>query len=106
MADSLIRLKQLNTKDLTGFVRQSLPMLLSEAGAAFSGHVVPNNSSIYNLGSSSNYWKELFTNQISVPSGSGIYFGNTFLNIVLTPSEAKIHLGGYTISSSPNGISI
>ena len=72
--DSTIRLKQINQSELTGFVSGLIALLAPLP----SGNIIPSSSGVYNLGSTTEYYKNLYLNALNLPANSGIYFGNTF----------------------------
>lgn len=105
--DSLIRLRQINQADLSGYIAQVLPKALMASGLALSGlALVPTGSGLYDLGSSSRYFDAIYANNITIPSGSGITFGNTTFTAYYSGSNAVLQFGSYYITSSPQGISI
>lgn len=103
--DSLIRLRQLNTGDLFSFAEQSFP-LLRKSGIVTLGHITPGTSGAFDLGNPTGYYRELYVNEISLPTGSGIWFGTTFVSAYTSGTDAYLRVGAYTISSTANGISI
>ena len=100
--DSTIRLKQLNLSELTGFVSGLIALLAPLP----SGNIVPSGSGIYSLGSTTEYYKNLYLNAINLPANSGIYFGNTFVNAYTQGAAGVLSIGGYTLSSSGGSIFI
>jgi len=78
MATSLIKVRQIDQTELSGYVQQFVVGSPTSSGSAFNTNVIPVGSGVYNLGNSGNYWKNVYTNQINLPSGSGVYFGNQF----------------------------
>ena len=79
MATSLIKLRQLDQTELSGYIQGFVPgPLLSSSGFYFTGDIYPNGSGVYNLGNTGNYWKNIYANQLNLPSGSGVYFGNQY----------------------------
>jgi len=101
--DSTIRLRQINQTELSGFVTG---LFSSFPQQSISGDIIPSASGIYKVGSSGNPYAKVYTNQLNISSGSGIYFGNTFFNAYTSGGMGTINIGGYTISSSGNFISI
>lgn len=105
--DSLIRLRQLNQVDLSGYIAQVVPKALMSSGLTLSGlSLIPTGSGLYNLGSTGRYFGSIFANNLTIPSGSGITFGNTTFTAYYSGSNAVLKFGDYYISSSPQGISI
>lgn len=105
--DSLIRLRQLNQPDLSGYISQVLFPALRASGISFSGQaIVPTGSGLLTLGNVSLAFKDIYTNQISIPSGSGIRFGDISLTAYYSGDDAVIRVGNYYITTSPFGISI
>ena len=105
--DSLIRLRQINQPDLSGYVSQVIPQVLRASGITLSGlALVPTGSGIYDLGTPSRYFDSVYTNDVTVPSGSGIHFGNVLFTAYYSGASAILSFGNYAISSTPQGISI
>lgn len=100
MATSLIKLRQIDQTELSGYIQGfSAGPYLSSSGFYFTGNVYPNSSGIYNLGNSGNYWKNIYANQLNLPSGSGIYFGNQYFT---TSGDSLLIIGpGGTTKLSP-----
>lgn len=104
--DSYIRLRQLNQPELSGFMSRVVFPALTTSGVSVGGSVLPTGSGLYNLGSASLPWNQIYAKFLSVPSGSGVYFGDTFLTAYTSGNQAIIKIGSYTFSSSPTGLSI
>ena len=100
--DSTIRLKQINQSELTGFVSGLIALLAPLP----SGNIIPSSSGVYNLGSTTEYYKNLYLNALNLPANSGIYFGNTFVNAYTQGAAGVLSIGGYIISSSGGSIFI
>jgi hypothetical protein len=101
--DSLIRLNQIYQPELSGYIASIVNSLLT---FNTSGDIIPSGSGIKNLGSETNYYKNLYVNGISVPSGSGITIGNTFFTAYSSGGAGIVQVGDYKITSSGNFISI
>ena len=101
--DSLIRLNQIYQPELSGYIANIVSSLLT---FNTSGDIIPSGSGVQNLGSETNYYKNLYVNGISVPSGSGITIGNTFFTAYSSGGAGIVQIGEYTITSSGNFISI
>lgn len=95
MADSTIRLRQLNQTELGNFVSG---ILSAYPKTNISGDIVPSGSGVYHLGSASNPYSSLFT--------SGIYFGNSNFYAYSSGGNAYVSIDGITISSSGSSILI
>ena len=80
MSDSLIRLRQLNQGDLSGFLGRSIIPILSGSGIVLNTGVFPTSSGTENIGSPSFPFNQIYANQLILKSGSGMYFGPTFFN--------------------------
>jgi hypothetical protein len=104
--DSYIRLRQLNQPELSGYISRVVFPALRTSGVSIGGSVLSTGSGISDLGSASLPWDEIYAKGLLLPSGSGVYFGNTFVTAYVSGSEAVIKVGGYTFSSSPTGLSI
>lgn len=101
--DSLIRLNQLNLSELSGYIAS---VFSSFPQQNISGNLTPSGSGVYSLGSSTNYYKNVYVNGISVPFGSGITIGNTFFTAYSSGGAGIVQVGDYQITSSGNFISI
>lgn len=101
--DSLIRLNQIYQPELSGYIASIINSLLT---FNTSGDIIPSGSGIKTLGSETNYYKNLYVNGISVPSGSGITIGNTFFTAYSSGGAGIVQVGDYQITSSGNFISI
>lgn len=75
---SLIKLRQLDTLELSGWLTQFLAGQPTPSGYSFNEDIYPSNSGVQNLGNLQSYWDTLYTNNIRLPSGSGIFFGGMF----------------------------
>lgn len=106
--DSLIRLRQLNQSDLSGYISQVLYPALRAGGVNISGlgNIFPTGSGIADLGSRSLPYDEIYGRGVFLPSGSGVWFGNNFFTAYTSGTSAVIQVNSYTITSSPNGLSI
>lgn len=101
--DSLIRLNQLNLSELSGYIAS---VFNSFPQQNISGNLTPSGSGVYSLGSSTNYYKNVYVNGISIPSGSGITIGNSFVTAYTSGGAGVIQIDGYLITSSGDFISI
>jgi hypothetical protein len=101
--DSLIRLNQIYQPELSGYIANIVSSFLT---FNTSGDIIPSGSGLKNLGSQTNYYKNLYVNGISVPSGSGITIGNTFFTAYSSGGAGIVQVGQYKITSSGNFISI
>jgi len=105
--DSYIRLRQLNQQDLSGYISQTMFPILRGSGINISGkHIIPTGSGISNLGSSGSPFQELFINKISIPSGSGVYFGPHFFTAYTSGTSAVVQVGSYYLTASSQGLTI
>jgi len=100
--DSTIRVRQINQTELSGFVVGVVP----SSSYLLSGNITPSGSGVYNLGSSTNYYKNVYSNAITLPSGSGIQIGSSFLTAYSSGGAGVVQIDGYKITSSGNFISI
>ena len=101
--DSTIRLRQLNQPELSGFISG---IISSSPKQDISGNIIPASSGVYSLGSSTSYYNNIYTNQLNLPSGSGIKIGGSFLTAYSSGGAGVVQIDGYKISSSGNFISI
>lgn len=106
MADSLIRTRQLNQGDLSGFLGRALFPIISGTGIVLNSGVFPTVSGTENIGSQSLPFNQVYTNQLRLAYNSGIYFGDTYFNAYTTGTTGYIQIGSYTISTSPTGLTI
>lgn len=108
MADSLIRLRQINQPELSGYISRAVFPILRSSGVGFTtdGSPVPTGSASSDLGSSGLPFETAYVNEIILPSGNGIRFGSTFFTAYTSGDQGIIKVGGYTIFSSTTGISI
>ena len=90
MFDSSIRLKQINTGELASFI---LGLINSP-----SGTIIPSGSGIYNLGSISDPYQNIYSEELNLVSG--INFGNTSFTAYISNGAGVINVGGYLITSS------
>lgn len=106
--DSLIRLRQLNTGDIYNFISQNIEPILSGEGLNLTsnGSILPTINNISNIGSATLPYYQGYINQLNLASGSGIYFGPTFFNAFTSGNAGIIQVGGYTITSNSQGLSI
>lgn len=79
MATSLIKLRQLDQTELSGYVQQFMAGVHTSSGYRFDDNIYPSASGSYDLGNPTGFWKKIYANQVNFPSGSGIYFGEQFL---------------------------
>ena len=100
--DSTIRVRQINQTELSGFVVGVVP----SSSYLLSGNITPSGSGVYNLGSSTNYYKNVYSNAVTLPSGSGIQIGSSFLTAYSSGGAGVVQIDGYKITSSGNFISI
>lgn len=78
MATSLIKLRQLDQTELSGYIQQFVAGSITSSGFAANSTIFPNSSGAYNLGNASNFWKTVYANQLNLPSGSGVFFGSQY----------------------------
>jgi collagen type VII alpha len=104
--DSLIRLRQLNQPDLSGFISQVLFPALRTSGISVGGDILPTGSGIFDLGSAASPYDAIYGKRIFVPSGSGIFFGNDFFTAFQSGGTGVIRINNITITSSAQGLSI
>jgi hypothetical protein len=97
MADSTIRVRQLNAAELTSFVSG---VINAYPKTTVTGSIIPSGSGVANLGSSSYPYSQIYANQLNLPSGSGINFGPSFFRAYNSGGFAYVSVGGVTISSS------
>jgi hypothetical protein len=103
MADSTIRVRQLNQTELSGFVSG---VFSSYPKVNVSGSIIPSGSGISDIGSSSFPYSKIYTNQINITSGSGVYFGPSFFKAFNSGGFAYLNIGGITMSSSGDNVYI
>ena len=107
MVDSLIRLRQLNQTDLSGFVGQVLFPILRNSGINASGNnLLFSGSGIWNIGSSGQPLNAIYSEDVVFPSGSGIHFGNNFFTAYTSGNNAVVKVNNFTITSSGQALSI
>jgi hypothetical protein len=107
MSDSLIRLRQLNQLELSGYVSRIIPNVLIDSGIRLSGEsLAPTGSGVCNLGAPSYPFQHIYTNDLVIPSGSGIHFGQLLFTAYYSGGGAVLQFGDYTIISSSVGLSI
>lgn len=105
--DSLIRLRQINQPDISGYITQVVFAALKANGLSFSGlTLVPSGSGVYDFGTPSNSFDSIYANGLYVPSGSGINFGNINFTAYYSGNNAVLRVGTYSITTSPQGLSI
>jgi collagen type VII alpha len=104
--DSLIRLRQINKPELSGYISQVTFPALRTSGINVGGSIVPTGSGIYSLGSSSFPFNQVYAREVIIPSGSGIWFGPNFFTAYTSGSDIVLKLNTVTITSSPTGLSI
>lgn len=106
--DSLLRLRQLNQSELSGFIAQVVFPVLRASGLSFSGlTLVPTGSGLFDLGTASQPFDSLNVTNINLPSGSGINFGsNLNFTAYYSGNNAVLRVGTYYITTSPQGLSI
>jgi hypothetical protein len=108
MADSLIRLRQLNQPDLSGYISQVVFPALKGSGISFSGFsLLPTGSGIFDLGAMDRTFDSIYTNDVYIPSGSGIHFGTGLLfSAYYSGNNAVLKVGSYYLTTSSQGLSI
>lgn len=105
--DSLLRLRQLNQPELSGYITQALFPAIRASGISFSGlSMVPTGSGVYNLGTPARVFGNVYVNQILMPSGSGINFGGVPFTAYTSGTSAVVRVGDYYITTSSQGVSI
>ncbi len=104
--DSLIRLRQLNQAELSGYLGQVVFPSLINSGITINSGIFPTASGTENLGSALLPFDEIYARGIFLPSGSGIWFGPHFFTAFQSGTDAVIKVGSYSITSSPIGLSI
>ena len=105
--DSLIRLRQLNQPDLSGFVSQVIVPALAADGLTISGaNLIPSGSGIFNLGSTGRPFNNIYAVNLNIPSGASLDFGGVPLMAYYSGNSAILQFGQYYISSNPQGLSI
>lgn len=104
--DSLIRLRQLNQSDISGYISQVLFPILQQSGLTIQGSLLPTGSGVFDIGSLSLPYRNYYGSAFNLPSTGVINFGSTPLNAFISGGAAIIQVGGFTISSSANGVSI
>lgn len=105
--DSQIRLRQLNQQDISGYITKVIPVALAASGLVLSGGaLLPSSSGTYDLGTAAFAFDDIYLNKLHVPSGSGIFFGNTMFTAYYSGSDAVLQFGNYYITTSPVGLSI
>lgn len=105
--DSLIRLRQLNQTELSGFIGPVLFSSLRGTGLTISGNnLIPSGSGIWNLGSSGQPFNALYVEDLVIPSGSGIHFGSNFFTAYTSGSSAVVKVNNFVITSSGNSLAI
>jgi len=104
--DSLIKLRQLNQPELSGYISQVVFPALRSSGITVNSGLFPTASGTENIGSSGLPFNKIYAKQLVLPSGSGILFGSDFFTARVSGTDAIIQIGSYTITSSPIGLSI
>ena len=105
--DSQIRLRQLNQSDLSGWLSNSMFPILSGSGLnVYNNNISPTYSGTENLGSSNFPYNTGFFNNIYIPSGNSINFGNTTLTAWTSGNYGLVTVGGYNIISNNNALMI
>ena len=104
--DSLIRLRQLNQPELSGYISSVVMPAIKASGIIVNSGIFPTASGTEDIGSSSFPFDQIYAKQIILPSGSGINFGADFFTAYTSGADAVIKVGSYTITSSPIGLSI
>lgn len=105
--DSLIRLRQLNQPDISGYITQVVFAALKTSGINFgNSFLAPTGSGQMDLGTPSNTFDVLYANGVSIPTGSGISFGNVTLTAYNSGNNAVLKFGNYYITSNPQGLTI
>lgn len=72
---------------------------LTTSSASFNTHVIPNTNNNYDLGSSSNTWRNLYLNGLNI-TGSGTDF---LVNSMPVTKAGSLSYGTYTIAISTSG---
>ena len=107
MSDSLIRLRQINQPDISGYISQVVPQVLKASGLTLSGlALVPTGSGIYDLGTPERPFDDVYANKLRIPSGSGLYFGSVPFTAYYSGNNAVLSFGSYAITTSPVGLTI
>jgi hypothetical protein len=103
---SQIKVRQISQSELSGFVSGMIPAVLSGTGLQIGGNISPTISNAYSLGSTGLYFSNLYTDQISIPSGSGIYFGNVPFTAYMSGGNGIVSINGLTISTNSSLVGI
>src|SRR5438045_9031433 len=105
--DSYIRLRQLNQPEVSGYISRVVIPALRATGLNLTGlDWVPTGSGIQDLGSPLFPWERVYAEELRLPSGSGIYFGNDFFTAYSSSSDIVLKLNSITITSSPTILSM
>jgi collagen type VII alpha len=105
--DSLIKLRQINQAELTGFVQRVVPYTLSGSGFSLTGtHIIPTTSGSSDLGGQSLPFREIYAKEINLPSNSGIWFGQDFFTAYTSGNQAVVKVGSYSITTTGNLLAI
>jgi hypothetical protein len=105
--DSLIRLRQLNQPDISGYIAQVVFPTLQGSGITINGiALIPTGSGIFDLGTVTRYFDDLYVNDINVPFGSGIHFGNSFFTAYTSGGVGVIKIDNTYISGSGSTMTV
>lgn len=105
--DSLLRLRQINQPELSGYISRVIVPSLRGSGLNVSGlNIYPTGSGVQDLGSPSFPFESIYAKELKLPSGSGIWFGNDFFTAYTSGTDIVLKVNAITITSSPNGLSI
>ena len=103
---SQIKLRQINLPEISGYIQSVIPAYLSGTGFNVNGNIVPINSGKFNLGDTGNYFQNIYTNTITMPSGSGIMFGPNLFNAYISGISPVVQVGVYKVAINNAGVSI
>lgn len=104
MATSLIKLRQIDQTELSGYIQQFMAGVPTSSGYLFDDNIYPSISGAYNLGNATGFWKNVYANQLNLPSGSGVYFGNQYFTTSGTSLIIQGPEGTTTISTVTRSI--
>lgn len=103
---SQVRIRQINQQELSGFLSGAIPTIFSGTGLQLGGNLTPTGNNIFSLGQPGLYWSNIYTNQISIPSGSAINFGTTPFTAYMSGGNGIVSIGGLTISTNSSLVGI